>query len=171
MSATGINNATKVFKSKQTPVVCLQYNVPQYPSIGALLAPSTDTTLPLYSAGRLLATYGVDAPDPALVGKSVNWDPASAVVSQQTPTHILSDEFVHDLVGIDITNNDTLTATANRVRITPLGIGLGLYLNAITSGNTAAIVTAFNAAFRTIVLGNSSNTLETTQVISIQEVL
>lgn len=168
MPADHINGSQQVFNSKQTPVVCKQFNVPPYPADGHLIAPSTDTTLPLYSAGRILATYGSDAPSPELVGMLVNWDPASSVNSQKVPTHILSDEFVHNMPGVDTTTAETYTATCNRVACTPLAIGLGLYSNAIAEGNTSTIVTAFYAAYTTIVLGQSSNTLDTQNVISIQ---
>ena len=168
MPATNINGSQRVFNSKQTPVVCSQFNVPNYPANGHLIAPSTDNTLPLYGAGRILATYGSDAPSPELVGMLVNWNPASSVNSQKVPTHILSDEFVHDMPGVNTTTAETYTATCNRVTCTPLAIGLALYANAITEGNTATIVTAFYAAYTTTVVGQSSNTLDTQNVISIQ---
>lgn len=168
MPADGILNQNRVYNSKQTPVVYRQFNVPQYPPTGELIAPSTDTTLKTYSAGRILARYGSDAPSPELVGKLVNWNPLSTVVSQKTPTHILSDEFIHDMPGIDTTTTVTFTATANRVECTPLLIGLALFSNAIAAANTATIVTAFNTAFKTAVIGVSANTLDTTNVISIQ---
>lgn len=163
-----INLAQGVFNRKQTPVVCTQFNAPTYPSIGSIIAPSTDATLKTYSAGRILATYGNDAPSADLVGTLVNWNPASTVASQKIPTHILSDEFAHDLVGIDLTSTSTATATINRVACTPLLIGLSLFYNAIVSGNTATIVTAFNTAFKTATLGNSRNADSVTKVISIQ---
>lgn len=170
MVASTINASQRVFQSKQTPVVCTQYNVPRYPANGYLLAPSTDVDLPTYSAGRILATYGSDAPEPEMEGMKVNWDPTSSVASQAVPTDILSDEFVHNLLGVDLTTTETFTATCNRVNCTPLGIGLALYSNAIEEGNTPDIVTAFYAAYTTTVLGESSNTNNTQNVISIQSV-
>jgi len=170
MSATSINGSQTVFTSKQTPVVYRQFNVPTYPADGHLIAPSTDATLPLYSAGRILATYGADAPSPELVGMLVNWDSASAVVSQTKPTHILSDEFTHDMPGVDTTSTETYTATCNRIPCVVIGIGLSLYEDALIAGNTATVKTAFDAAYTVTVLGQSRNTLDVQNVISIQSV-
>lgn len=167
--AININGAKKVFASKQTLVVYQQGNAPTYRSVSKILAPSTDATLPLYSAGRILATYGADAPSPDLIGCAVNWDPTSAIASQKIATHILSDEFVHDVTGIDITSTLTMTETINRVACTPLGINLSLYYSAIALNNTAAVVTAFNTSFATINLGDTSNTNTADKVISIQK--
>ena len=169
MSATNINVSQVAFTSKQTPVVYRQFNVPTYLANGHLIAPSTDATLPLYSAGRILATYGADAPSPELVGMLVNWDHTSAVVSQTKPTHILSDEFTHDMAGVDTTTAETYTATCNRVPCTSLSIGLCLYANAITEGNTATVVTAFNAAYTVTVLGQSRNTLDVQNEINAKQ--
>lgn len=170
MPATNINGSQTVFTSRQTLVVYRQFNVPTYPANGYLIAPSTDSTLLTYSAGRVLATYGSDAPSPELEGMLVNWDPSSSVTSQTIPTHILSDEFTHDLLGVDTTTAATYTATCNRVPCTSLSIGLCLYAGAITEANTATIVTAFYTAYTTTVLGQSSNTLGSQDVITIQSV-
>lgn len=169
--ALNINNATQQFTSKQTLVVYQQYDAPVYPAVGGLLAPSTDVTLPLYSAGRLLALYGADAPDADLIGTYVNFDPASLVVSQQTCVAVLSAPFVHDLAGLDVTTTESMSATINRVEITPLLIGTSLYMSAINEGNTATIVTAFEAAFTLANLGNIKMGMADTSVVSIQKVL
>ena len=166
-----INDQQKVFSSVQTLVVYQQFNAPRYPAINVLLAPSTDATLPTYSAGRLLAQYGADAPSADLVGMYVNYDPASAVVSQQKCVAVLSAPFVQDLPGVDVTSTETMTATINRVEVTPLLIGTSLYLSAIENANDAAVVTAFEGAFTLASLGNVNVGMEPTQVVSIQAVL
>lgn len=163
-----INNQTPQFTSKQTLVVYQQFNAPRYPSVNGVLAPSTDTAWPTYSAGRILACYGSDAPKPELVGAYVNYDPSSTVASQTVPVAVLSAPFIQNLTGLDITSTATMTATLNRVEIAPLLIGTSLYKGALTNANEATIVLAFNASFDIASLGKVKNGMSDDEVITIQ---
>ena len=167
MSIT-INNAQFAFKRVQRLVVYQQANAPQYPAPTFILAPSTDTALPTYTAGRLLATYGNDAPNANLIGTLVNWDPASSVASQTIATHVLSDAFVENLPGIDLTNTATATATINRVACTPLFIGLCLQYGYLVESNSTAVMTAFNTDFTVRKIADITNTKVVDKIISIQ---
>jgi hypothetical protein len=138
-----INNSVPVFKYKQILVEYTDGSGYPYPRTSGILAPSTDVAKPLYSSGRLLAQYGDDAPNAALIGAWVNYDPASSVVSQQTCAGIIPAGY-NDLTGIDITNVTTETQTINNINIVKLLSGVTLYEATIIAQNSTAVVTGFN---------------------------
>lgn len=141
-----INNSIPVFTYKQILVEYTNGSGYPYPRNSGILAPSTDSTRPLYSSGRLLAKYGNDAPTLALVGAWVNYDPASSVVSQKTCVGIIPAGY-NDLTGVDLTNITTETETINNISVVMLLSGVTLYEATIIAQNSAAVVTGFNTDF------------------------
>lgn len=169
MGAININVSEPAYTSSQTPVVFQQQNAPKYPELEVILAPSTDTNMPTYSSGRIMAKYGSDAPA-GLQGTYVNYDPASSVNSQKIPVAIICDEWALGLTGVNLTSEVTATNTINTVNVCPNLIGQVLFLNAIVNGNEAAVVTGFNAYFNITTLQNITVGQTITQLISIQGV-
>lgn len=142
-----INNSIPVFNYKQILVEYSNGNGYPYPRDSGILAPSTDTTTPLYSSGRLLAQYSVaDAPSPELAGAYVNYDPASTKASQKICVGIIPTGY-NNLTGINVTTTDTKTATINNINVVRLLSGVTLYQATIIAQNSAAVVTGFNTAF------------------------
>ena len=144
MTNITIDSSSKVFTNVQTLVLYQDGFGYPYPFDEGILAESTDVDNLTYSAGRLMAQYSeANAPDPALVGAFVNYDPASANVDQQTCVGIIPTGY-YDLTGIDLTTTATSASTINRVNICRLLAGVSLYEATIIAQNTEDVVTGFN---------------------------
>lgn len=140
-----VNGANKVFETKQTLVVYQNGQVMATPFDNGVLAPNTKGVK--YQSGMLLAQYTVaNAPVPALAGMFVNYDSTSANLDQKVCVGILPTGY-YDVSGIDLTTQETATATVNRVNVARLFAGLNLYNETIVAQNDPADVTAFNTDF------------------------
>lgn len=142
-----INGAVNQWSNPQWNVLYEGANAPKYPQIQGTLVKSTDDTL--YYSGRILSIYTeANAPDPSLVGTYVNYDPESENLDQQVPSHIIVDEWVNGVHGLDITSQTTRTNTFNQVNVSPLSfIGTTLYYNTIQTNNSSDVLDGFNAFY------------------------
>lgn len=149
-----INGAVNAWDNKQWNVLYEGRDAPQYPQILGTIVKATDDTL--YYSGRILSQYTeANAPDPSLVGMFVNYDPDSTNPDQQIPSHVIADEWVNGLLGLDITSATTTTDTFNTINVAPLGaIGTTLYYNTLTANNTVGVIAGFNAYYIVNTLNN-----------------
>ncbi len=145
MSDLTINGAVPVWTNKQWNVLYEGENAPKYPQILGILLKTVEAvaTLPLYYSGRILSiiTSGANT------GMFINYDPDGSG-DQLVPTHIIADQWVNGLAGLDTTSLTTKSLTFNKVNVAPLGLtGTTLYRNTIVANNTAACVTGFEAYY------------------------
>lgn len=145
MSDLTINGAVQIWDNKQWNVLYEGENAPKYPQILGILLKVVEVTptLPLYFSGRILSiiTSG------AHTGMFINYDPAGSG-DQLVPTHVIADEWVNGLAGMDTTSLTTTSLTFNKVNVAPLGlIGTTLYNNTLVANNTAGAITGFEAYY------------------------
>lgn len=172
MSSLIINGSNTLWKNKQWNVVYEQENAPKYLQLTSTLVASTDSTAPLYYSGRILSIItATNATNPQLIGKFLNYQPGSANPDQLIPTHIIAEQFINGMIGLDITTQTSATQTFNLVSATPLiPIGTTLYYNTLVANNTSAVMVGFNAYFNIVTLENIQVNQTSCPLITLQGV-
>lgn len=164
-----IQGATNQWTNKQWNVIYEGSNAPVYPQVLGTLVKATDGST--YYSGRILSIITVaHATNPDLVGMFLNYDPTSSNPDQLVPTHVISDQWVNGVYGLDDTNQTTQTNTYNQINVSPFLIGTTFYYKTLTDQNPAGVITGFNAYYKEATITNIQLNGAECPVITIQGV-